>query len=255
MDIDSFSLKGKRALVTGSSRGIGRAMMHGLAALGADVVVHGIAESKASEEALTIARGYGVDAQFITGDLSAVGGGREFAERLLGEIGAIDIVVLNASVQSKVAWMEITSEEFGRQVRTNFQSSLEIIQTLAPQMQANGWGRILTVGSVQQIKPHPEMLVYAATKCAQMSMVTSLAKELASSGVTVNNLAPGVIMTDRNIDALADDDYAEQVKAKVPAGFFGDAADCVGIAQVLCSEAGRYITGQNIYADGGMGLS
>jgi len=85
-------------------------------------------------------------------------------------------------------------------------------------------------------------------------MVRSLAVDLAPHGITVNNLAPGVILTDRNTDALADPEYLELVKSKIPAGYCGESEDCAGVAQLLCSDAGRYITGQDIYADGGMSL-
>ena len=254
MKLPQFSLQGTTALVTGSSRGIGRSILLGLAELGANVVVHGIREGAASEEALTAARALGVKATFIAGDLSVPGGGRSFAEVVLAEVGRVDIAVLNASVQMRKDWLEVSWEDFGFQMRTNFQASLEMLQVLVPRMQAGGWGRILTVGSVQQAKPHPQMLVYAATKCAQMSMVVSLARDLAPSGITVNNLAPGVILTDRNTDVLADDEYADLVKSKIPAAYFGESKDCTGVAQLLCSDAGRYITGQNVYADGGMSL-
>jgi len=254
MNLPQFSLQGKTALVTGSSRGIGRSILLGLAELGADVVVHGVRAGESSEEVLAAAKALGVQATFIAGDLSAPGGGRRFAEAVLKAVGRIDILVLNASVQMRKDWLEISPEDFDFQMRTNFQASLEMLQVFAPAMQSVGWGRILTVGSVQQAKPHPHMLVYAASKCAQMSLVDSLARDLAPSGISVNNLAPGVILTDRNTDALADDDYAEAVRSKIPSGFFGESKDCVGLAQLLCSEAGRYITGQNIYVDGGMGL-
>ncbi|MGZ0657255.1 SDR family NAD(P)-dependent oxidoreductase [Coraliomargarita sp. W4R53] len=254
MQLSQYSLKGKTVLVTGSSRGIGRAILLGLAEQGANVVVHGIRIGDAGNEALEAAKELGVKATFIAGDLSAEDGGRRFAESVLSQVGVIDAVVLNASVQIKKDWLQITKEDADLQLRTNFQASLEILQVLVPPMKAKGWGRVLTVGSVQQVKPHPQMLVYAASKCAQMSLVDSLARDLAPAGITVNNLAPGVILTDRNTEALADQDYAELVKTKIPAAFFGEAQDCVGLAQLLCSDAGRYITGQNIYADGGMGL-
>jgi len=254
MDLSQFSLKGKTALVTGSSRGIGRAIVTGLAELGADVVVHGVRASAASEGTLEAARALGVQASFIAGDLSAPQGGKACAEAVLDTVGTVDIVVLNASIQVKKDWLEQSFEDVEQQFRTNFMASMEMLQVLVPPMKAQGWGRILTVGSVQQKAPHPMMLPYAASKCAQESMVRSLAKDLAPSGITVNNLAPGVILTDRNTEALADPDYLALVKSKIPAGYCGESADCVGIAQLLCSDAGRYITGQDIYADGGMSL-
>ena len=113
---------------------------------------------------------------------------------------------------------------------------------------------VLTVGSVQESLPHPDMVIYGASKCAQAGLVRNLAMQVAGCGVTVNNLAPGVIRTDRNTGRLADAAYSELVLAKIPARRFGAPEDCVGAALLLCSEAGRYITGQSLYVDGGMSL-
>jgi NAD(P)-dependent dehydrogenase (short-subunit alcohol dehydrogenase family) len=121
-------------------------------------------------------------------------------------------------------------------------------------MQGRRWGRILTIGSVQQVRPHPAMLVYSATKSALVNLVRNLAPQLAPDGITVNNLAPGAIVTGRNEQVLADETYRRQVLAKIPAGYIGEPGDCAGLAVLLCSEAGRYITGQDLFVDGGMGL-
>lgn len=123
-----------------------------------------------------------------------------------------------------------------------------------PGMRSEQWGRILTIGSVQEIRPHPDMVVYAASKAGQTSMVRNLAKQLAPDGITVNNLAPGVISTDRNNERLADEAYAARVLGAIPAGRFGDVSDCIGAAVMLCSDLAGYITGQNLFVDGGMGL-
>ena len=109
------------------------------------------------------------------------------AEKLYEITGDVDILVLNASIQYRKSWGDITSEEFDEQMKVNFKSSLELIQKYVPKMKMQGWGRILTIGSVQQYKPHKDMLVYAASKCAQMSMVENLAKQLAPYGITINN--------------------------------------------------------------------
>ncbi len=141
-----------------------------------------------------------------------------------------------------------------KQVRTNWQSGFELIQKAAPGMLERDWGRILTIGSVQEVNPHPDMVVYSALKAAQTLMVRNLAKQFAASRVTVNNLAPGVIDTDRNQRRLADGIYKAEVLSLIPAGHTGDPLDCVGAALLLCSEAGRYITGQSLLVDGGMSL-
>jgi NAD(P)-dependent dehydrogenase (short-subunit alcohol dehydrogenase family) len=126
-----------------------------------------------------------------------------------------------------------------------------LIQAVANNMKKNGWGRIVTIGSVQEARPHPDMLVYSASKAAQTNMMQSLSLQLAKDGITVNNVAPGVIYTDRNVEALSDSEYAKKVTDSIPVGFYGEPEDCAGIVSLLCSDEGRYITGQNIFVDGG----
>ena len=126
-----------------------------------------------------------------------------------------------------------------------------LVQAAVPHMKKAGWGRVITVGSVQEAKPHPDMLVYSASKAAQTNMMRSLSVQLARDGITVNNVAPGVIYTDRNVEALSNPEYAKKVTDSIPVGFYGEPEDCAGIVSLLCSEDGRYITGQSIYVDGG----
>ena len=121
-------------------------------------------------------------------------------------------------------------------------------------MQRQKWGRIITIGSVQEAKPHPDMLIYSASKAAQENMVRSLSLQLAPFGITVNNVAPGVIATDRNVQALSDAEYAQKVRDSIPAGFYGQPEDCAGIVSLLCAQDGRYITGQSIFVDGGKSI-
>jgi NAD(P)-dependent dehydrogenase (short-subunit alcohol dehydrogenase family) len=248
-----FSLEQKTALVTGSTRGIGKAIALALARAGARVVLHGTADGDRAERAVSEVRALGGDAWFVPGDLSAPGGGRAVALRAL-ELAPIDILVLNASVQFRAAWPKICSADALLQMQANFHAPLEMIGELARGMLERKWGRILAIGSVQEARPHPDMAVYAASKAAQTSLMKNFARQFAPSGVTCNTLAPGVIETDRNADALADDTYAKQVRDAIPSGFFGTPDDCAGAALLLCSDASRYITGQTLFVDGGLGL-
>ena len=249
----SFSTSQKTALVTGSTRGIGKAIAMALARAGAQVVFHASAENERAHRATEEARASGGDAWFVAGDLSMPGGGRDVARRAL-QCAPVDILVLNASMQCRAPWQEITGQDALLQMQTNFHASLEMIQELAPGMLVRKWGRILAVGSVQETKPHPQMAAYAASKVAQTSLIQNLALQFAPDGVTCNTLSPGVIRTDRNEEALADESYADKVRAAIPAGFFGDPDDCTGAALLLCSESSRYITGQTLFVDGGLGL-
>ena len=176
------------------------------------------------------------------------------AERLMAENGPLDALVLDASMQIRRPWQKISLEEYQKQMTCNFYSSLRLIQLAVPHMKAQKWGRIVTIGSVQERKPHPDMLVYSASKAAQTNMAQSLAQQLAADGITVNNVAPGVIFTDRNVEALSDPTYAAEVTASIPAGFYGEPRDCTGVVRLLLSDAARYITGQSIYVDGGKSL-
>ena len=174
--------------------------------------------------------------------------------RLVAEMGDIDALVLNASVQYRNKWEQISQDECRDQLNLNFISSLLLVQGAVPHMRTAGWGRVVTIGSVQEAKPHPDMLVYSASKAAQTNLMRSLALQLAKDGITVNNVAPGVIYTDRNTKALADPAYAQQVMDSIPVGFYGKPEDCAGIVSLLCSEKGRYITGQSIFVDGGKSI-
>ena len=242
-----FDLSGKKALVTGSTQGIGFAIAARLAACGATVVVHGSRSMEKCQNA----------AAHIEGNtLCAVANllDNDCAQTLYRQTGDVDILILNASVQVRKAWNAITDDEFAQQMNVNLKASLHLIQQYAPYMEKQKWGRIITVGSVQQIKPHKDMLVYAASKCAQMSMVQNLSKQLAPFRITVNNLSPGVIATPRNEDALNDLAYREKVIAAIPMGIAGTAEDCAGAALLLSTEEGRYITGIDLVVDGGMHL-
>ena len=237
----------KTALITGSSRGIGRAVAIRLAHEGYKVIVHGAGNiSKANETKQIIEQNGGV-AEVIISDLTDLSETKELCEKLK----ECDVLILNASLQYRTPWQEISVEACYEQLNCNFVSSMMLIQAVAENMKQKGWGRIITIGSVQEAKPHPDMLVYSASKAAQTNMMKSLSLQLAKDGITVNNIAPGVIYTDRNVEALSDPEYAKKVTDSIPVGFYGEPEDCAGIVSLLCSDEGRYITGQNIFVDGG----
>ena len=237
----------KTAFVTGSSRGIGRAIAIRLAADGFHVILHGVSETKHIKNLKHEIEQDGGKADILCADLCDT----EATKKLGEALGEVDVLVLNASLQYRTPWQEITTEACYEQLNCNFVSSMLLIQAAVPHMKKTGWGRIITIGSVQEAKPHPDMLVYSASKAAQTNMMQSLSLQLAKDGITVNNVAPGVIYTDRNVEALSDPEYAKKVTDSIPVGFYGKPKDCAGIVSLLCSDEGRYITGQSIYVDGG----
>ncbi len=240
----------KIALVTGASRGIGRAIALRLAKDGFHVLVHCAGRVEKANEVKNLIAENGGTAEVLQADLCDLAQTQRLAETAKNA----DILVLNASVQYRNPWQNIPVSECYDQLNCNFVSSLLLIQGVAEHMKQQHWGRIITVGSVQEAKPHPDMLIYSASKAAQSNLVHSLALQLAPDGVTVNNVAPGVIYTDRNVEALSDPEYAKKVTDSIPVGFYGKPEDCAGMVSLLCSEDGRYITGQNIYIDGGKSI-
>lgn len=240
----------KTALVTGASRGIGAAIAKQLALDGYHVIIHYAANSAKACEVLDQITSLGGSGELLQADLQDLAQTAALAKKL----PPVDALVLNASVQIRRPWQEISAEEAALQLNCNYTSSLLLIQAVARHMKAQSWGRIVTIGSVQEAKPHPDMLVYSASKAAQTNMVKSLALQLAKDGITVNNVCPGVIYTDRNKEVLADEAYARKVTDSIPAGFYGQPEDCAGVVSLLCSESGRYITGQSIYVDGGKSI-
>ncbi len=247
----TFRLTGRTALVTGARREIGRAIALTLAGAGARVAVH---HAGSAEEA--------VDAAAVVARIQAAGGeaaafGQDFAQddaglHLSAAVAAwspVDILVLNASIELPEDYRAITREHFDRQIAVNLRTTLELLQTLVPPMAERGWGRVVTIGSVQQERPHPAMMVYAGTKAAQLNWALNLARQFGGQGVTVNNLAPGAILTARNREQMVAEGAA--LAARIPAGRLGTPEDLVGAALLLCSDAGRYINGQNLFVDGG----
>jgi NAD(P)-dependent dehydrogenase (short-subunit alcohol dehydrogenase family) len=243
--LDLFDLAGRTALVTGARREIGRAIALALAGVGARLAIH---HADTGEER--------ADAAAVVREIEQAGGtarafGQDFAvdeagHRLAAAVSdwsPVDIMVLNASIELPEPYDEITRERFDRQIGVNLRSPLELLQDLVPPMGRRGWGRVVTIGSVQQVRPHPQMMVYAGTKAAQLNWAWNLARQFGGQGVTVNNLAPGAILTARN-----------RVQ-RIPTGRLGQPDDLVGAALLLCSDAGAYINGVNLYVDGGRSIA
>jgi len=249
-----FNLKGRVALVTGSSRGIGRAIALALAEAGADIEVHGVKPGDKLEAAAAEIRKLGVKASAVTGDLGSSAEVASLAKSCRETLGSPDILVLNASVQAYMPLDSFDPAEFEREYATNVRSAFELIKEFLPEMRNRKWGRILSIGSVNQWKQSPRLPVYSTTKSAVANLIVSCARQNAQFGVTANNLAPGVIVTDRNREVLADQDFSAKLLTGIPSGRFGQPVDCAGLALLLCSDAGSYITGSDIAVDGGMRL-
>ena len=229
---EKFDLTGKVALVTGSTRGIGKAIGDAFEEYGARVIRH-------NTKVCDLADPSAIDA---------------FFDGLERDGTMPDILVANASIQAKIPWTEFPLDEAQREIQVNFLATLRMFQRCYPKMTAQKWGRFIAVGSVHERRPHPDMCVYAATKAAQENLVRGLARQVAAEGITVNNLCPGVFYTDRNKECLADPVYGPKVTAAIPMHDYAMPDDAVGAALLLASDAGRYITGATIAVDGGLSL-
>ena len=241
-----FDLTGKRALVTGSTQGIGFAIAKELAEHGATVYVHGATNAEKCANA----------SKRIPGSISVLANLLKIEEidLLYEKTGDVDILVLNASVQYKRQWDEFTLEEYDEQMNCNVRASYLLMKKYAEGMKAQKWGRIVTLGSVNQYCQHPELSLYAATKAAQFKLVKNFAPALAPYGITVNNVSPGAIETPRNEDVCDDPQKKAAVVAKIPCGRFGLPSDISPAVLLLCSDEGAYITGSEIVIDGGLSL-
>lgn len=253
--LDLFRLENRTALVTGARREIGRAIALALSSAGARLAIHHADTAEEQADAASVVR------EIEQAGATARAFGQDFAladagHRLAAAVSAwspVDILVLNASIELPEPYDAITRERFDRQIAVNLRSPLELLQDLVPPMGQRGWGRVVTIGSVQQIRPHPQMMVYAGTKAAQLNWAWNLARQFGGQGVTVNNLAPGAILTARNREQMAVE--GEALAQRIPTGRLGRPDDLVGAALLLCSEAGAYINGVNLYVDGGRSIA
>ena len=257
-----FSMAGRRALVTGGSLSIGRAIVLAFADAGADVAVQyaasadtSLANTGAADTLAAALTARGTRHAFIESDFFQRGAGTRAVQKAECLLGGVDVLVLCASVQQREAFTEISDYELERQRRINFDASVELLQAVVPGMQSRGWGRILTIGSVNQTRPEPELAIYAALKSAQHNLGINLARQLAPFGVTVNNLSPGLVATARNswrrVDAAQWEDIEQRANPMKRAGTPDEMA---GAALLLCSGAGSFITGADLQATGGAHL-
>lgn len=249
---------GRTALVTGASRGIAAAISGGLAAAGARVVISYSAEADAAaghagaaEALVAEITQAGGQAMAIESDIAEPGAPERLIADCAREIGVIDTLVLSASAQvNKVFWRQ-TPTDIATQLQVNVTANVALLQAVLPRMQAEQYGRILTIGSVQEVAPGAEMPIYAMTKAALRNLVENLAVQCARDNVMINNIAPGLIQTDRN--AFRREDRAgwqEFVRSANPAGRAGSPEDVVRPALFLLAPDNSFTTGTTIYVAG-----
>jgi NAD(P)-dependent dehydrogenase (short-subunit alcohol dehydrogenase family) len=260
----NLHLKGKRALVTGSSSGLGEATVKMLAAEGAEVVVHGRDEGRTERVAEAI-RAAGGSAVTVLGDLATDEGAAEVARAATTD-GPVDILVNNAGFYRHLSWAEATPTEWGDTYNANVISGVRMIQHLVPAMRERGWGRVVSIGgglASQPMNTHPQ---YNATLAARHNLAVSLARELKGTGVTSNVVSPGAILVDATRELVTqigpargwgetwEEIQPNAVKALIPNDQerFGEPDEIAAAVAYLCSGYAQYVSGATIRVDGGL---
>jgi NAD(P)-dependent dehydrogenase (short-subunit alcohol dehydrogenase family) len=256
-------LHGKRALVTGSSSGIGRAIALGLAGEGVAVVVHGRDPGRAQATADAVATAGGT-AAVVLGDLSDDAAAAQAAAAAIAAFGGIDILVNNAGSAQDAGWIGATPADWLTLYSTNVASTVRMIQALTPQMRDGKWGRVIQIGSAANPNPLPARAAYSAAKAALANLTVSLAKELAGSGVTANTISPGPTLTDafrQFAQTFAEDhgldDIATATRTLIdgplasPAGRLAEPEEIAALVALVASPLGASINGANLRIDGG----
>lgn len=254
MSLALFDLTGRRALVTGSSQGIGLALARGLAGAGAVPVLNGRdpARLDAAAEALQ-ADGFSVET--LPFDATDHAAARAAVDRFEAETGPIDILINNAGIQHRAPLENFPEDAFQRLLQTNVASVFNVAQACARHMIARGREHIVNICSVQSALARPGIAPYTATKGAVANLTKGMATDWARHGLNCNGLAPGYFDTPLNAALVADPAFNDWLCRRTPAGRWGRVEELVGAAIFLCSDAASFVNGTVVYVDGGITAS
>lgn len=244
--LQRFSLSGKRALITGGTRGIGFALAAGLAQAGAQVVITG-RDTETLEAAVAQLRQWDVTASGMPLDVTST----KQIRALFALIDAPDILINNAGIEQVCPSLDVDEALWQRIIDTNLKGAFFCAQAAARLMSSNGGGAIVNLCSLTSQVGVPGAAAYGASKSGLVGLTHTLSTEWAALGIRVNGIGPGYFSTDMTQVFYQDSAWREAMQAKIPLGRFGEMEDLAGAAIFLCSEAARYITGQVIYVDGG----
>lgn len=243
-------LTGKTAVVTGASRGIGRAIAQKLAQQGAQVVINYQGSREKAEEVQKEILEKSGKAMIYQCDVSDFAACEAFIQNVIEKCGSLDILVNNAGITRDGLLMRMKEADFDQVISTNLKGTFHTIRFAARQMIRQRNGRIINMASVVGVAGNAGQVNYAASKAGVIGLTKSAAKELASRGITVNAIAPGFIETD--MTGVLSEKVKETAIGQIPLGYMGTPEDVAAAAAFLASEEARYITGQVIHVDGGM---
>lgn len=247
-----MDLSGKCALVTGASRGIGRAVAVALAKADADVIINYMGNEAAAKKTEDICAAYGVNTLVIKANVADAEECKAMFDYIKERFGKIDILVNNAGITKDKLMIGMTEDDFMEVIHTNLKGSFLCMQQASKLMIKQRYGRIINLSSVVGLHGNAGQVNYAASKAGVIGMTKSAAKELASRNITVNAVAPGMIETD--MTAVIPEKAREAMLGSIPAGRTGKPEEIADAVVFLASDKAAYITGQVISVDGGMGI-
>jgi gluconate 5-dehydrogenase len=250
MSLSLFDLTGRRALITGSSQGIGLALAKGMAAAGAEVVLNGRDPAKLASAAAALPGAHVL--AFDATDHQAV---RAAVDGFEAAVGPIDILVNNAGMQHRAPLEDFPADAFERLLQTNIATVFHVGQAVARHMITRGRGKIINIASVQTALARPGIAPYTATKGAVGNLTKGMATDWARHGLNCNAIAPGYFVTPLNAALLADPTFTAWLEKRTPAGRWGQVDELVGACIFLASEASSFVNGHILYVDGGITVS
>lgn len=245
-----MSLEGKVAVITGGSRGIGRAICIRLASMGALVYVNYVSRSSAAEETRKIIIAHDGRAEIVGFDVADGGAVQAAFKQIIAEAGSVDILVNNAGITRDGLMARMKDSDWDDVIDTNLKGAFLCAKAASRTMMKKKWGRIINISSVSGFAGNPGQVNYSAAKAGLGGMTRAMAREYASRNITVNCVAPGYIETE--MTELLGKDTQDQIKSEIPLAVFGQGEDVAGAVAYLASEDGRYVTGQTLHVNGGM---
>jgi NAD(P)-dependent dehydrogenase (short-subunit alcohol dehydrogenase family) len=250
MGLDIFNLTGKVALVTGGSKGLGKAMARILAEAGADVVISSRSEGELRAALDEILQGTGRRGKLVVADMSQREDVSRLARTALEQMGRVDILVNNAGTNIPQPIDEIRDQDWDAVLEINLSSVMALTRALVPQMKERRWGRIIHISSIMGYVANIGRDTYCATKAALIGMARATALHLGPHGITVNCIAPGPFLTDLPARLLSAEDK-QRFATRTALGRWGEPRELQGAVLLLASDAGSYITGETLVVDGG----
>ena len=246
-------LEGTRALVTGSSKGIGQAIATRLAQDGADVIVNYNSDPRGAEETVSEIRKTGRRAQSIKGDLGVVSSVQALIDQAWDALGGLDILVNNAGIEISAPFWDVSEADYDKVLNVNLKGVFFATQAFVRKLRADGrGGKVINVSSVHEDLPFPNFASYCASKGGLKMLTRNLAIELGPLGITINSIAPGAIETPINAKLLNDPEKLKALNAQIPLGRLGKTNDVAGLAAYLASSDADYATGATFTVDGGL---